>query len=175
MKRLTKEQVDAIRDKFNGHPFFEFSCSAFYALVPLCEKSPCIMRYDAQLFHSASVLLDRIITHSSTITESLWTDLKADFQDIASFQSKDIDKEIAMLLYAVAYTVEVVPKLMHSNRLTKKLLELIRTHLGKDVETQFTIAMYEAARKHAQAVDKWLADYTSGETLTQKINTLLND
>lgn len=173
MQRLTKDQIDKLREGFKAHPFFLDVKSTFDALHPLCGDSPCIMRYDAQLFHSASVLLDRIITHSSTITESLWTDLKADFQDIASFQSKDIDKEIAMLLYAVAYTVEVVPKLMHSNRLTKKLLELIRTHLGKDVETQFTSAMYEAARKHAQAVDKWLADYTSGETLTHQIEDVL--
>lgn len=176
MKRLTKEQVDAIRDKFNGHPFFEFSCSAFYALVPLCEKSTCFMRYDAQLFYSASVLLDQTISHSDIVNERFWPDLYADFQDATHLLGKDFNEEIAMLLYVVAYTIKGVPGIKDSSKMTGDILRLIRKHLN-DINRvrQFSSTLNKVTHKHNEALIDWLADYTSGETLTQKINTLLND
>lgn len=173
MQRLNKDQINKLRGAFNDHPFFLDVQSTFKALLPLCGESTCFMRYNAQLFYSASVLLDRIISHSDIVTEQLWTDLRADFQDATQMLDKDFNEEIAILLSVVANTVEVVPGLENSIRLTDTLLKLIRNYLGKDKEYQFFIAMHKALPEHEQEVHKWLADYTSGETLTQQIEDVL--
>ena len=173
MQRLNKDQINKLRGAFNDHPFFLDVQSTFKALLPLCGESTCFMRYDAQLFYSASVLLDRIISHSDIVTEQLWTDLRADFQDATQMLDKDFNEEIAILLSVVANTVEVVPGLENSIRLTDTLLKLIRNYLGKDKDYQFFIAMHKALPEHEQEVHKWLADYTSEETLTQQIEDVL--
>lgn len=173
MQRLNKDQIDKLRGAFNDHPFFLDVQSAFNALLPLCGERTSFMRYDAQLFHSASILLDRIISHDDIVTVRLWTDLRADFQDSTQMLDKHFNEEIAMLLSVVANTVEVVPGLEKSIRLADTLLELIRIHLDKDLGYLFSIATHKALHEHEQDVHKWLKDYTSGPTLTQQIEDVL--
>ena len=172
MQQLDENKIEKLRTAFNAHPFFLYAKSVHTRLSDLCGNELYYMLYDAQLFYDASLLLDQLISEDG-VRDTLWSDLLAQYRKFIMPQSGNPNQEIAMLLYIVGYIISGVYGLKGTIRKSMTLLKLTKDHLDKGVADQFSKAMCRATEEQDRRLHDWLADYTSGETLTQQIEEAL--
>lgn len=168
MGQLTKDKIDRLRDAFADHPFFLYASSVFNdAMRPLCSNTLNYIRYDAQLFYEASLILDRTVAlYDEATTASkcnrLWSDLYAEYPSV---------NEIAIPFYIVAFSLEYVAGI--KSELIDAIINQIRSGLGRNEDYRFSTQINRITSKHHRKLHDWLAYYTSGETLTQQIEDVL--